>query len=84
MRGSRIWVGTVAAGLLAATMGVAGCSSDEDDAKDALEAFLAGWPTGALDEVPFVTPTGEPVGSAEVAGAIGALSGELAEQPPGL
>ena len=83
MRG---YLGRIAAlvvvGLVAA--GLAGCSSDEDDAREALAAFLAGWPTGELAGVPFITPAGAAVPSAEVAGAIAALSGELREQPPEL
>jgi cell division protein FtsI/penicillin-binding protein 2 len=50
----------------------------------AVSAFLDGWPTGQLDQVAFVDPTGAPVPSAQVAEAIPALSGELAEQPPAL
>jgi cell division protein FtsI/penicillin-binding protein 2 len=59
-------------------------TSREEEARDALAAFIEGWPTGAFDEVAFVDPTGTPVPSAQVAEAIPALSGELAEQPPAL
>lgn len=59
-------------------------TSREDKARDALAAFLEGWPAGQLDEVAFVDPSGSPVPSAQVADAIPALSGELAEQPPAL
>lgn len=59
-------------------------TSREDQAREALAAFLDGWPTGALDEVAFVDQTGSPVPSVQVAEAIPALSGELAEQPPEL
>lgn len=59
-------------------------SDREEEARETLDAFLAGWPTGNLDGVAFVDPTGTPVPSAEVADAIATLSGELAEFPPGL
>ncbi|MPZ28230.1 MAG: penicillin-binding protein [Micromonosporaceae bacterium] len=84
MYGNRVRAAALTAVLLIAGMAAAGCSSDEDDAKQVLEEFLAGWPTGALDGVPLVSPTGEPVPTAEVAEAIAGLSGELAEQPPAL
>jgi cell division protein FtsI/penicillin-binding protein 2 len=58
--------------------------SREEKARDALSAFLTGWPSGQLEEVAFVDATGTPVPSAAVASAIPALSGELAEQPPAL
>jgi cell division protein FtsI/penicillin-binding protein 2 len=59
-------------------------TSREEEAEEALSAFLDAWPTGQFDEVAFVDPTGTPVPSAQVAEAIPALSGELAEQPPEL
>jgi cell division protein FtsI/penicillin-binding protein 2 len=83
MRGYRAGVAALVVAALVAA-GLAGCGSDEDDARAALEAFLAGWPTGELDRVAFITPTGAPVPSAEVADAIRALSGELREPPPAL
>jgi cell division protein FtsI/penicillin-binding protein 2 len=59
-------------------------SDREAEAQETLDAFLAGWPTGELDGVPFVDPAGAAVPSAEVADAITGLSGELAELPPAL
>jgi cell division protein FtsI/penicillin-binding protein 2 len=82
MRACRRAVAALSAAALVAT--VAGCSSDEDDARAALAAFLAGWPAGELSEVAFVTPAGAPVPSAEVAEALAALSGGLADRPPTL
>ncbi|NIX21538.1 MAG: hypothetical protein GWN07_17540, partial [Actinobacteria bacterium] len=45
--------------------GAAACSSDGPE--QTLRAFLDGWPTGELAGVTFVSPTGTPVGSGEVA-----------------
>lgn len=59
-------------------------SDREEEARETLDAFLAGWPTGELDSVPFIDPAGAAVPSAEVADAIAGLSGELAELPPAL
>src|SRR5690606_27598270 len=75
-------VGTGILVLALAATALAGCSSAEDDAREMLDAFLAGWPTGELDQVPFIDPLSEPVPSADVAAAIDSLSGELRDQPP--
>jgi cell division protein FtsI/penicillin-binding protein 2 len=91
MRSNRVWLvaaaGVVAAATLAAVVlyatGVIG-SNREEEAREALTAFLDGWSTGALDQVAFVDATGDPVASPDVAAAIPALSGELAETPPAL
>jgi cell division protein FtsI/penicillin-binding protein 2 len=91
MRSYRVWliagagvvvVATLAVVVLYAT-GVIG-RDREAEAREALTAFLDGWPTGELDEVAFVDTTGAPVASADVAAAIPALAGELAEQSPEL
>jgi cell division protein FtsI/penicillin-binding protein 2 len=84
MPGYRHRAAVLAVVVLAAGGAATGCSSDEADAEQALLEFLAGWPTGELDQVAFVSPAGAPVPSAEVAEAIAALSGELGDQPPGL
>lgn len=83
MRAYRRPVAAVAAVVLAGA-GMVACSSREDDAREALQGFLDGWPTGELDEVAFVAPDGTPVPSAEVADGILALSGELGELTPEL
>lgn len=74
----------VAAAAVTVLLTAAVACSRSDGPEQALQAFLDGWPTGELDEVPFVTPTGTPVPSAEVAESITALAGDLAEQPPAL
>jgi cell division protein FtsI/penicillin-binding protein 2 len=91
MRSYRVWLIAAAAVVAAATLavvvlfvtGVIG-SNREEEAREALGAFLDGWPTGELDQVAFVDAAGTPVPSADVAAEIPALSGELAEQPPEL
>jgi cell division protein FtsI/penicillin-binding protein 2 len=75
-------VAVTAAAALTATL-AAGCSSD-DGPEVTLRAFLDGWSTGELAGVPFVSPAGSPIPSAEVAEAIANLSGELRELPPAL
>jgi cell division protein FtsI/penicillin-binding protein 2 len=69
--------------LIAAAAALAGCSKD-DGPKGALDAFLAGWPTGKLDNVGFVAPTGDKLPASQVAAEIRALSGELRDIPPDL
>jgi cell division protein FtsI/penicillin-binding protein 2 len=78
----RFWAVLSVAAVMAA--GLAGCTSEEDRAREALAGFLDGWRAGGLDEVRFVSPTGAPVPPAEVAAAIGELSGGLAQTPPAL
>lgn len=75
-------LGTAILALCLTTTAVASCSSAEEEARELLDAFLAGWPTGELDQVPFIDPLSEPVPSADVATAIDTLSGELGEQAP--
>lgn len=75
------------AALTAAVLTVAalaGCSNEEDEARDALQGFLDGWRGGTLAEVPMVTPAGAPVAAATAQEQIATLSGELAEQSPEL
>ena len=62
---------------------VAACGRT-DEAAQTLAAFLAGWSGGELDQVPYVTATGETIPAAEVVEAINQLSAELGEQPPQL
>jgi cell division protein FtsI/penicillin-binding protein 2 len=63
--------------------GATGCSRGDGPA-EAVDAFLAGWSTGDLGGVAFLTPTGEALPAAQVAEGITALAGDLAEQPPQL
>jgi cell division protein FtsI/penicillin-binding protein 2 len=63
---------------------LAGCSGEEDDARQLLDQFLAGWRSGELAEVPFVDPHGAPLPSADAAAELTSLSGELAGRPPEL
>ncbi|HEU4426942.1 MAG TPA: penicillin-binding transpeptidase domain-containing protein [Pilimelia sp.] len=73
----------VAAGLVLSGASLVGCSGDGGGRKT-LEAFLRGWPTGKLEEVGFVSTTGEKIAASDVAEQIRKLSGELAKQPPTL
>lgn len=70
--------------VMALLAGVAGACSRSDGPAETLQAFLTGWPTGELADVPFVTPTGGAVPGAEVAEAIDTLAGDLREHPPTL
>src|SRR5690606_22228961 len=45
-------LGTAILALCLTTTAVASCSSAEEEARELLDAFLAGWPTGELDQVP--------------------------------
>ncbi|MGW0504217.1 penicillin-binding transpeptidase domain-containing protein [Micromonospora sp. NPDC003241] len=58
--------------------------SGEDGPERSVDAFLAGWPTGDLQAVGFVDPTGSRLPAADVAREIRELSGELVETPPKL
>ena len=69
--------------LALAAAALVGCS-DDDEAKQTVAAFLAGWPTGKLDQVGFIEADGEKIAANEVAERIRTLSGELAKQPPTL
>ncbi|MEV1289942.1 penicillin-binding transpeptidase domain-containing protein [Micromonospora sp. NPDC049679] len=62
---------------------VAGCSSSDGPEK-AVDAFLAGWPTGKLDKVGFLNAAGQRIPAADVANQLKQLSGELADKPPTL
>ncbi|MEU1888973.1 penicillin-binding transpeptidase domain-containing protein [Micromonospora rifamycinica] len=66
-----------------AAVALVGCSGD-DGLDDSVDAFLAGWRSGDLDEVGFVEPTGARVPAATVAEEIKKLSGDLAATPPTL
>lgn len=59
----------------------AACSSEGPEGT--LEDFLAGWSTGELDTVRFVSADGTPVAAADVAGELTELSGPLGELAPG-
>jgi len=69
----------VAAALTITAM-LAGCSKDPAS-QDTLRAFLAGWPTGQLDQVGFVDASGARIAATDVAAQIKALSGDLAQRP---
>ncbi|MEV4760505.1 penicillin-binding transpeptidase domain-containing protein [Micromonospora sp. NPDC049559] len=69
--------------LALAAGALAGCS-DGDSPESAVDAFLAGWPTGKLDQLGFVNPAGEKIAATEVAEQIKQLSGELGRTPPKL
>ncbi|SDY65627.1 Cell division protein FtsI/penicillin-binding protein 2 [Micromonospora pattaloongensis] len=71
------------AGLVLAAAVLPGCSSD-DGPDSALDAFLAGWPTGQLDKLGFVTAAGQRIAAGDVAAELKQLSGELADSPPKL
>ena len=60
-----------------------GCSGSDGPDK-AVDAFLAGWPTGKLDKIGFLTPAGQQLPAADVAAQIKTLSGDLAAKPPAL
>jgi cell division protein FtsI/penicillin-binding protein 2 len=60
-----------------------GCS-DSDGPEPAVDAFLAGWRSGQLDRVAFISPAGQQVAGADVTAQIKELSGELAATPPQL
>src|SRR5688500_5703710 len=83
MRRSTGSIAAAAAGLALAASGLTGCSDDDGPAAT-LDAFLAGWRSGKLDQVAFIAPTGERVPAADVSAALKALSGELADSPPAL
>ncbi|MDI6097763.1 penicillin-binding transpeptidase domain-containing protein [Actinoplanes sp. NEAU-A12] len=69
----------LAALLLLATGGLAGCAADP--AEDTVEAFLSGWTKGDLNNVGFVTAAGGKIASTEVLTQIRGLYGDLASQP---
>jgi cell division protein FtsI/penicillin-binding protein 2 len=71
------------AGLTLTAAALAGCSKDDGAAKT-LDAFLLGWPSGKLDHVGFIAPTGEKIPASQVAEQIRAFSGELRDAPPAL
>lgn len=68
---------SVGAGVLA------GCSGDSGPEKT-IDAFLAGWRSGDLNQVGFLSSAGERLAAAEVTAQIKKLSGDLAAAPPGL
>lgn len=71
------------AGLVLAATGLAGCSGD-DGPEQTVDAFLAGWRAGTLDQIGFLNPSGQRIPASQVAEEIKQLSGELAATPPGL
>ncbi|QSB15949.1 penicillin-binding protein [Natronosporangium hydrolyticum] len=64
--------------------GLAAACSRDSGAEATLSAFLDGWSEGRAADVPFVTPTGEPVAAEQVTEALAEASGDLHEQPPEL
>ncbi|MFV2102763.1 penicillin-binding transpeptidase domain-containing protein [Micromonospora sp. LOL_024] len=81
-RPNRSRFAAIAACLVAATSLVA-CSG-EDGPQRSVDRFLAGWPTGDLQSVGFVDPTGAKIAASDVSREIKDLSGELAGTPPTL
>ncbi|MCW6006415.1 penicillin-binding protein [Micromonospora sp. CPCC 205371] len=77
MRVTGIACVVLAAGTLTA------CSGGDGPDK-AVDAFLAGWKSGQLNEVGFVDPTGQKVPATDIAEQIKSLTGELGETPPAL
>lgn len=73
------------AGLVCAiaTAALVACSRGESP-DPTLKAFLDGWRSGKLDGVGFVTPASQGVSATQVSEEIKALSGDLAQTPPGL
>jgi hypothetical protein len=67
----------LAAGTLTA------CSGGDGPDKT-VDAFMAGWRSGQLNEVGFVDPIGQKVPATEVAEQIKSLTGELGKTPPAL
>src|SRR5687768_3289485 len=62
---------------------VAACSSSDGPDKT-VGAFLAGWPSGNLDEVGFVGTDGATFPAQQVVEQIKSLSGDLGKTPPTL
>jgi len=68
------------AAFLLVTGGAAACSGSNGP-KDTLSDFLAGWRTGNLDKVGFVTAIGGKISAANVVDQLQSLSGDLAKSP---
>lgn len=71
------------AALALAAAGLIACSGD-DGPEQAVDAFLAGWRAGKLDETAFLNSAGQRIPATEVVTEIKELSGELAATPPAL
>ena len=71
-------VGVGAATVLLAG-GVAACG--KDGPADTLDEFLAGWRSGSLDKVGFVTADGGRIAARDVVDQLQSLSGDLAKTP---
>jgi len=74
---------TLLASLTIAIGGLTACS-DQNGPEQAVDALLAGWHSGDLQQVGFLNPAGEKIPAAEVAAEIRQLSGDLAKTPPKL
>ncbi|MEH1126550.1 penicillin-binding transpeptidase domain-containing protein [Micromonospora sp. CPCC 206061] len=72
----------IACVLLAA--GTLTACSGGDGPDKTVDAFLAGWKSGQLNEVGFVDPTGQKVPATDVADQVKSLTGELGKTPPAL
>ncbi|BAL92381.1 putative penicillin-binding protein [Actinoplanes missouriensis 431] len=70
----------IAALLVLAAGGLAGCSADPPE--DAVSAFVAGWQSGDLNDVGFVTASGSGIAAPEVLTGIRELYGDLTGPPP--
>ncbi|HEX5598414.1 MAG TPA: penicillin-binding transpeptidase domain-containing protein [Micromonosporaceae bacterium] len=73
---------------LLVTLGLAagaltGCSS-RNGPEQTVDAFLAGWLSGKLDQVGFVNPLGEKIPASRVVDELKTLSGDLADTLPEL
>jgi NTF2-like N-terminal transpeptidase domain len=71
-------VGAAAAAVLLAG-GVAACG--KEGPADTLDDFLAGWRSGNLDKVGFLTADGSSIAARDVADQLQALAGDLARSP---
>ena len=69
----------VAAAVALLTGGVAACG--REGPADTLDDFLAGWRSGKLDKVGFVTADGSSVAARDVVDQLQGLAGDLAKSP---
>ncbi|HET9516636.1 MAG TPA: NTF2-like N-terminal transpeptidase domain-containing protein, partial [Actinoplanes sp.] len=81
LRPGRSRTAAVTAAVVLLAGAVTGCSSS-DGPRETLEAFLAGWQAGNLDQVGFIAPDGATFPAQQALTAIKGLSGQLAGTPP--
>lgn len=84
--GRRAWRDRAVASLACLALGAASLTACSDDGgpEQAVDAFLAGWSAGKLDQIPFVSSSGQRTPATGVLEQLTELSGELADTPPGL